>query len=188
MAGRAGRRGLDSFGMVILPAFEDVPEEADIKARVCSLGGLLDSRRSEHWSCPAAFVKLLMVPAAALCPVGPDDRSGNAAKVPVPPYIQHDPQPLACRGECLGSFIPLPSSLAPCFRLETPLSLWRAANQPQDLTVEDMLRRSFAEFHAQKAAPEQARQIRLLEGALEQLRSKPFPGCLSGCTKEAVTE
>jgi antiviral helicase SKI2 len=42
----------------------------------------------------------------------------------------------------------------------------------EDLKVEDMLKRSFAEFHAQRALPEQQKQLLEREGALSKMNVK----------------
>jgi antiviral helicase SKI2 len=43
------------------------------------------------------------------------------------------------------------------------------------LQVEDMLKRSFLEFHAQKAAPEAVKALARGQAALAALRSAPWP-------------
>lgn len=56
----------------------------------------------------------------------------------------------------------------------------------EDLTVEDMLRRSFAEFHAQKQVPEERKKIDLLQDTLDKVLAKPWPSCLLGCERAEV--
>jgi antiviral helicase SKI2 len=100
MAGRAGRRGLDKVGTVVVMCWDDIPEEGDLR-------------------------RLL---------------TGN------------------------------PTKLESQFRLTYTmiLNLLRV----EDLKVEDMLKRSFAEFHAQRALPEQQRQLLEREGALSKMNVK----------------
>jgi hypothetical protein len=43
MAGRAGRRGLDAVGTVLLAAWEELPEEADVRRLLTGALGLLGS-------------------------------------------------------------------------------------------------------------------------------------------------
>ncbi|KAJ7561237.1 hypothetical protein O6H91_03G020200 [Diphasiastrum complanatum] len=99
MAGRAGRRGLDKVGTVIIMCWEDIPEEGDLRR-------LLTGR---------------------------------------------------------------PTKLESQFRLTycMILSLLRV----EELKVEDLLKRSFAEFHAQRALPEQQQQLQKREGELIKLTS-----------------
>ncbi|KAH7404973.1 hypothetical protein KP509_15G051600 [Ceratopteris richardii] len=99
MAGRAGRRGLDKVGTVIIMCWDEIPEEADL-------------------------MRLLT-------------------------------------GE--------PTNLESQFRLtyNMILNLLRV----EDLKVEDMLKRSFAEFHAQRALPEQQQQLKEGEGELLQMNT-----------------
>ncbi|KAG0598823.1 hypothetical protein M758_12G103200 [Ceratodon purpureus] len=97
MAGRAGRRGLDKVGTVVIMCWDDIPEEGDLKR-------LLTGK---------------------------------------------------------------PTKLESQFRLTYSmiLNLLRV----EDLKVEDMLKRSFAEFHAQRALPEQQQQLLEREGALSKM-------------------
>lgn len=61
---------------------------------------------------------------------------------------------------------------------------WHAAQ------VEDMLKRSFLEFHAQKAAPEAAAALARGQSALAALRAKPWPlpADAPGCSRGEVQE
>lgn len=99
MAGRAGRRGLDKVGTVVVMCWEDMPEEGDLRR-------LLTGK---------------------------------------------------------------PTKLKSQFRLtyNMILNLLRV----EDLKVEDMLKRSFAEFHAQQALPEQQQQLQKGEGELSLMKS-----------------
>ena len=54
--------------------------------------------------------------------------------------------------------------------------------------VEDMLKRSFAEFHAQRAAPEAIEGLRLGQQRLAALRARPWPSSFLGTTREAVEQ
>jgi len=54
--------------------------------------------------------------------------------------------------------------------------------------VEDMLKRSFLEFHAQKAAPEALVALQKGRDALARLRSRPWPASLSGSTRPEVED
>ena len=49
--------------------------------------------------------------------------------------------------------------------------------------VEDMLKRSFAEFHAQKAIGSQILKIEKADRILEGLKGKKWPDCRQNCTK-----
>jgi len=104
MAGRAGRRGLDTTGTVLLGIWDDPPAEKDLKTLTVGRATLLQSR----------------------------------------------------------------------FRLTYLMicSLLRV----EDLKVEDMMKRSFAEFHAQRAAGESAQVLRRAEAALSRLRGREWPG------------
>ena len=57
-----------------------------------------------------------------------------------------------------------------------------------DLKVEDMLRRSFAEFHAQRSAPEDKAAVALGHRALEKLRDKPWPETPTSLSRQEVEE
>eukprot|EP00897_Mesotaenium_endlicherianum_P000213 jgi/Mesen1/10192/ME000766S09561 len=108
MAGRAGRRGLDSVGTVIICCWDEIVEEGDLKR-------LLTGK---------------------------------------------------------------PTKLESQFRLtyRMILSLLRV----EDLTVEDMLKRSFAEFHAQRVLPEKQKLLADAEGALRQLHATGPIECIFG--------
>ncbi|CAM6105247.1 unnamed protein product [Calypogeia fissa] len=99
MAGRAGRRGLDKVGTVVVMCWDDIPEEGDLRR-------LLTGK---------------------------------------------------------------PTKLESQFRLTYSmiLNLLRV----EELKVEDMLKRSFAEFHAQRALPEQQQQLLDGEGALSKMNA-----------------
>ena len=51
-----------------------------------------------------------------------------------------------------------------------------------------MLKRSFAEFHAQKAQPESLEAIEKGQAALARLRGQAFPEPLLGSTREDVVD
>lgn len=51
-----------------------------------------------------------------------------------------------------------------------------------------MLKRSFAEFHAQKAQPESLEAMEKGQAALARVRAQPFPDSLLGTTREDVTD
>ena len=54
--------------------------------------------------------------------------------------------------------------------------------------VEDMLKRSFAEFHAQRAQPETLLAVEKGQAALAAVRARPFPEAFMGTTREDVRE
>ncbi|KAK9854771.1 hypothetical protein WJX84_006472 [Apatococcus fuscideae] len=116
MAGRAGRRGLDKVGTVLLFCAEELPEEGELR-------------------------KLL---------------TGKATQ--------------------LSSQFRLTYSMI--------LNLLRV----EDLKVEDMLKRSFAEFRAQTAAPEQQALLVKGQAALEALRAHPWPHSLRGTSRGEVEQ
>ncbi|GIL59558.1 hypothetical protein Vafri_14316, partial [Volvox africanus] len=58
----------------------------------------------------------------------------------------------------------------------------------EDLKVEDMLKRSFAEFHAQRAAPAGAAELAALEGELAAAAAAPWPATALGSSREEVEE
>lgn len=45
-----------------------------------------------------------------------------------------------------------------------------------------MMKRSFAEWRAQRSAPEAAAQLRAVDAALEALQGRPWPHCFAGCS------
>ena len=51
-----------------------------------------------------------------------------------------------------------------------------------------MLKRSFAEFRAQTAAPEQQALLIKGQAALEALRARPWPHSMQGTTREEVEQ
>ena len=51
-----------------------------------------------------------------------------------------------------------------------------------------MLKRSFAEFHAQKAQPESLEAMGKGQAALARVRAQPFPAALLGTSKEEVVD
>ena len=51
-----------------------------------------------------------------------------------------------------------------------------------------MLRRSFAEFHAQQAAPEALEALRVGQERLAQLRARPWPHSFLGTSRRDVEE
>jgi antiviral helicase SKI2 len=59
MAGRAGRRGLDAVGTVLLPAWGDLPDEGDIRRLLTGAGRLLWARRAST-SNPAALLRRVL--------------------------------------------------------------------------------------------------------------------------------
>ena len=56
------------------------------------------------------------------------------------------------------------------------------------MQVEDMLKRSFAEFHAQRAAPEALEALQQGQRRLAQLRARPWPGSPLGTGRQEVEE
>lgn len=54
--------------------------------------------------------------------------------------------------------------------------------------VEDMLKRSFAEFHAQKAQPESLEALEKGQAALSRVRAQPFPKAMLGTSKEDIMD
>ena len=54
MAGRAGRRGLDSTGMVIIACSNDVPDELDLRTMILGKPTKLESQfknNKSKWNC-----------------------------------------------------------------------------------------------------------------------------------------
>ncbi|KXZ46609.1 hypothetical protein GPECTOR_42g820 [Gonium pectorale] len=58
----------------------------------------------------------------------------------------------------------------------------------EDLKVEDMLKRSFAEFHAQRSAPAGAAELAALESQLAAAAAAPWPATSLGCSRAEVEE
>ena len=54
--------------------------------------------------------------------------------------------------------------------------------------VEDMLKRSFAEFHAQKAQPESRLALERGQKALAAIKARPLPEALHGTSREDVRQ
>lgn len=54
--------------------------------------------------------------------------------------------------------------------------------------VEDMLKRSFAEFHAQKAQPESLLAMEKGQAALAKIRAKSFPQAFMGTTRDDIRQ
>lgn len=52
--------------------------------------------------------------------------------------------------------------------------------------VEDMLRRSFAEFHAQRAQPGKTAALAAGQAQLAAYQAAPWPCCIKGCSREDV--
>lgn len=116
MAGRAGRRGLDAVGTVIIACWDALPEETDIRRLLTGAATKLESQFRLTYS---MILNLLRV---------------------------------------------------------------------EDLKVEDMLKRSFAEFHAQRAQPEVQEALHRGQQALRRLRARPWPQSPLGTTRDAVEE
>ena len=114
MAGRAGRRGLDPVGTIVLAAWDDLPEETDVRRLLTGAATKLESQFRLTYS---MILNLLRV---------------------------------------------------------------------EDLKVEDMLKRSFAEFHSQRAAPEAAEALKRGQDALRRLRARPWPVSPLGTGRAAV--
>ncbi|KAL4444150.1 hypothetical protein ABPG75_011887 [Micractinium tetrahymenae] len=114
MAGRAGRRGLDTVGTVVIACWDDLPEEVEIKKMLTGAATRLESQFRLTYS---MILNLLRV---------------------------------------------------------------------EDLKVEDMLKRSFAEFHAQRAQPELLQALERGQAALARLRARPWPMSPLGTTQEEM--
>ncbi|KFM25638.1 Helicase SKI2W [Auxenochlorella protothecoides] len=114
MAGRAGRRGLDAVGTVIVAAWDELPQEGDIRRLLTGSATRLESQFRLTYS---MILNLLRV---------------------------------------------------------------------EDLKVEDMLRRSFAEFHVQRRQPELTAVLEEGQEALRKLRARSWPRSPLGTTREAV--
>ncbi|KAF5833366.1 P-loop containing nucleoside triphosphate hydrolase protein [Dunaliella salina] len=116
MAGRAGRRGLDTVGNVIVAAWEDIPGESDLRNILTGKGVSLESQ----------------------------------------------------------------------FRLTYSMIL--NLLRTEDLKVEDMMKRSFSEWRAQRAAPAATAQLQAVDEGLARLARTPWPTTYLGCTREDVLE
>jgi len=115
MSGRAGRRGLDKIGTVIIPALGDeLPDEGEIRRLLTGAATKLESQFR---------LTYLMI-----------------------------------------------------------LNLLRV----EDLKVEDMLKKSFAEFHAQRAVPEVAKALEKGRRMLRKMKERQWPLSLSGTVREEV--
>lgn len=116
MAGRAGRRGLDTTGTVLLGVWDNPPGEQELRTLTTGRATRLESR----------------------------------------------------------------------FRLTYLMicSLLRV----EDLKVEDMMKRSFAEFHAQRAAGQSQELVRKGEGVLSRVRGQAWPGAAGGEEEERDRE
>jgi antiviral helicase SKI2 len=86
------------------------------------------------------------------------------------------------KGVLMGRGAPLASQ----FRLTYSmiLNLLRV----EDLKVEDMLRRSFAEFHAQRAQPGKQAALDLAQKRLRAYGNAPWPECARGCGRQQVEQ
>lgn len=116
MAGRAGRRGLDPVGTVIIACWDDVPDEGEVRKMMTGKATKLESQFRLTYS---MILNLLRV---------------------------------------------------------------------EDLKVEDMLKRSFAEFHAQQSHPEALQKLAEGNARLNALRAKPWPHSPYATTQQEVLE
>ncbi|KAL3159262.1 hypothetical protein ABBQ32_011226 [Trebouxia sp. C0010 RCD-2024] len=116
MAGRAGRRGLDPVGTVIIACWDDVPDEGDVRKMMTGKATKLESQFRLTYS---MILNLLRV---------------------------------------------------------------------EDLKVEDMLKRSFAEFHAQRSHPEALQKLAEGKARLEALRARPWPNSPQATSQQEVEE
>ncbi|KAL0030068.1 hypothetical protein WJX79_004816 [Trebouxia sp. C0005] len=116
MAGRAGRRGLDPVGTVIIACWDDVPDEGDVRKMMTGKATKLESQFRLTYS---MILNLLRV---------------------------------------------------------------------EDLKVEDMLKRSFAEFHAQRSHPEALQKLAEGKARLDALRAKPWPHSPHATSQQHVQE
>ena len=116
MAGRAGRRGLDSVGTVVIACWEEVMAELDLKRMLIGSATRLESQFRLTYS---MILNLLRV---------------------------------------------------------------------EDLKIEDMMRRSFAEFHAQRSGPQDRETLRIGQKALDNLRTRSWPTSPQALTKEEIED
>lgn len=56
------------------------------------------------------------------------------------------------------------------------------------MQIEDMLKRSFAEFHAQRSHPEALQKLAEGTSLLQALRGKPWPHSAQGTSQQDVEE
>jgi antiviral helicase SKI2 len=54
--------------------------------------------------------------------------------------------------------------------------------------VEDMLRRSFAEFHAQRAQPGKSAALAAGQTQLAAYQASRWPGCVRGCDRQELSQ
>jgi antiviral helicase SKI2 len=116
MAGRAGRRGLDAVGTVLIACWDELPPESEVKTMLTGRGVSLESQ----------------------------------------------------------------------FRLTYSMIL--NLLRTEDMKVEDMLKRSFAEWRAQRSMPKGQQQLEDIERRLARARTIPWPQCIAGCCKEEMED
>ncbi|KAL6751486.1 NUC185 domain-containing protein [Haematococcus lacustris] len=58
----------------------------------------------------------------------------------------------------------------------------------EDLKVEDMMKRSFAEFRAARSAPQALAALQAVSTALDRLAARPWPTCPAGCSRAEVEQ
>ena len=63
-----------------------------------------------------------------------------------------------------------------------PFPIYPAAPAPAP-QVEDMLKRSFAEFHAQRAQPDKLAAVARGQRQLDAYKAAPWPDCYLGCSR-----
>lgn len=100
MAGRAGRRGLDTVGTVVVAAWEDVPGEGELRALLT--GALFFKGVFDGWGrclfCGSHLTSPPTKPTPTLTPPKNNTRPRRRARVAVPPHLLDDPQPVAGGG------------------------------------------------------------------------------------------
>ena len=116
MAGRAGRRGLDPVGTVLIACWDELPPESEVKTMLTGRGVSLESQ----------------------------------------------------------------------FRLTYSMIL--NLLRTEDMRVEDMLKRSFAEWRAQRSMPKGQQQLEEVGKRLVRAKSIPWPQCIAGCAQEEVED